>query len=133
MRQRFRILLTAALLAVSAPCAAQSPTLTPKADLQYLVNGRRPIWMGPFIRYTVYATTTVEARIYGLSGELITVISIGPQEPGQYTVPFDGTLDNGAIVFDGKYLFELYFGDDYAAKFWFICRPLSQFGDEQPS
>lgn len=133
MRQVTRILLITALLIGTLPCAAQTPALTPKADLQYLVNGRRPIWMGPFIRYTVYAPTTVEARIYALAGELITVIPMGPKEPGQYTVPFDGTMDNGVIVFEGKYLFELYFGDEYAAKFWFICRSLSSLSDSQTS
>ena len=101
-----------------------------KVDLNYLVNGRRPIWMGPVIRYTVYEKTTVEARISGLTGELILVMPIGEQEPGQYTLPWDGTMDAGLVTFDGKYYFELFFGDEYGAKFWITAKSLQTFDDE---
>jgi len=101
-----------------------------KVDLSYLVNGRRPIWMGPVIRYTVYEKTTVEARISGLTGELILVMPIGEQEPGQYTLPWDGTMDDGLVTFDGKYYFELFFGDEYGAKFWITAKSLQTFDDE---
>ncbi len=93
-----------------------------KVDLSYLVNGRRPIWMGPVIRYTVYEKTTVEARFISLTGELILVLPLGVQEPGQYTLPWDGTTDGGLATFEGKYQFELFFGDEYATTFWFISK-----------
>lgn len=99
-----------------------------KVDISYLVNGRRPIWMGPVIRYTVYETTRVEARFISLTGELIEIIDLGEQTPGQYTLPWDGTTEQGAY-FEGKYRFELYFGDEYAANFWFISKATLSFDD----
>jgi hypothetical protein len=103
-------------------------TFESKVDISYLVNGRRPIWMGPVIRYTVYGTTTVEARFISLTGELIQIINLGEQTPGQYTLPWDGSTEEGAIV-EGKYRFELYFGDEDAANFWFISKSLQNFDD----
>lgn len=100
-----------------------------KVDLSYLVNGRRPIWMGPVIRYTVHKPSNVEARISGLTGELILVLPLGVQQPGQYTLPWDGTADDGLATFDGKYQFELFFDDEYAAKFWFIAKSLQTFDE----
>lgn len=85
--------------------------------------------MGPVIRYTVYERTTVEARFIGLTGELILVMPLGEQDPGQYTLPWDGTTDGGLAIFEGKYQFELFFGDEYAATFWFISKALNSFDE----
>lgn len=101
-----------------------------KIDISYLVNGRRPIWMGPVIRYTVYEKTTVEARVISLTGELVLIMTLGEQDPGQYTLPWDGTTDDGLATFEGKYQFELFFGDEYAATFWFIAKSLQTFDEE---
>lgn len=101
-----------------------------KVDLQYLVNGRRPIWMGPVIRYTVYQKTTVEARIYALNGELVLILPVGEQEPGQHTLPWDGTSEGGVVMFEGKYYFELFLGEEYGAKFWISSVRLHPFEEE---
>ena len=103
-------------------------TIESKVDISYLVNGRRPIWMGPVIRYTVYETTRVEARFISLTGELIEIMDLGEQTPGQYTLPWDGSTDEGAL-FEGKFQFELYFGDEYACKFWFISKSIMSFDE----
>jgi hypothetical protein len=128
-----RGVLAAIMLGVFWPAATTGePYGSPiqsKVDLSYLVNGRRPIWMGPVIRYTVYEKTTVEARISALTGELVLVMPLGEQEPGQYTLPWDGTTDGGLATFDGKYFFELFFGDEYATKFWLIAKPLQTFDE----
>lgn len=108
---------------------SKTAELVSKVDLSYLVNGRRPIWMGPVIRYTVHQPTIVEARITSLTGELIIVMPLGLQQPGQYTLPWDGTADEGLATFDGKYHFELFFGDEYAAKFWFMAKSLQTFDE----
>lgn len=100
-----------------------------KVDLSYLVGTRRPIWMGPVIRYTVYETTNVEARVSSLTGELVLILHVGEQQPGQYTLPWDGTTDEGTVTFEGKYQFELFFGDEYAANFWFSSKSLISFDE----
>jgi hypothetical protein len=79
--------------------------------------------MGDQIRYTLAEPASVEARFLSISGEIILLLPIGQQEPGQYAVPFDGTKDGAP--FAGLYLFELYFGDDYAAKLNIAVRPLT--------
>jgi hypothetical protein len=114
----------------SIPAEDHPSAIESKVDISYLVNGRRPIWMGPVIRYTVYETTRVEARFISLTGELVQILELGEQAPGQYTLPWDGSTDEGAL-FEGKYQFELYFGDDYACKFWFISKSLMDF--EEPT
>lgn len=100
-----------------------------KVDLSYLIGTRRPIWMGPVIRYTVYEKTRVEARFTALSGEIVHVMRLGEQEPGQYTLPWDGTTADGMVTFEGKYHFELFFGDEYAADFWIMSRSLQSFDE----
>lgn len=135
-RNRLRLSLAAIAIASgviwssSAGITAVKPgeTFESKVDINFLVNGRRPIWMGPVIRYTVYETTKVEARFVSLTGELIEIIDLGEQTPGQYTLPWDGSTEEGAI-FEGKFRFELYFGDEYAANFWFISKSPQNFDD----
>ena len=95
----------------------------PQIEL-FIQFGRVPVWMGNRIRYTVDERTQVEARISGISKELLAVLRLGEQEPGQHTLPWDGTY-HGA-PFAGRYEFELFFGEEHAARFWFLCRPLAQ-------
>lgn len=131
---RLRIRAVVCALAVIAAWPASmtagdtAATIESKVDISYLVNGRRPIWMGPVIRYTVYETTRVEARFISLTGELIEIMDLGEQTPGQYTLPWDGSTDEGAL-FEGKFQFELYFGDEYACKFWFISKSIMSFDE----
>jgi hypothetical protein len=126
------LLLGASLLAwpISTGGEPYGAPVVSKVDLEYLVNGRRPIWMGPVIRYTVYEKTRVEARISALTGELILVMPIGEQDPGVYTLPWDGTMEHGLVTFEGKYFFELFFGDEYAAKFWITSHSIERFDEE---
>ena len=129
---RYALAAIALTLIVSATLRAQTDSFThtkSKTDINYLVHTRRPIWMGPEIRYTVYEKTRVEARFYALTGEMIQVLLVGEQEPGQYTLPWDGTLDGGLAQYEGKYKFELFFGDDYACEFWFTCKPIGAADD----
>ncbi|HUU45653.1 MAG TPA: hypothetical protein VM118_07955 [Acidobacteriota bacterium] len=109
--------LTAIATALSAEPAVEAPS---QVEL-LAVFGRSTVWMGDRIRYTVYERTRVEARINGMAGDLLTLLRIGEQEPGQYTLPWDGTF-HGA-PFAGRYEFELFFDVEYAAHFWFLCRP----------
>lgn len=131
-RFRTRLVVCALTLIAAWPAAMtaeeKNAPVESKVDLSYLVNGRRPIWMGPVIRYTVYEKTTVEARFISLTGELIEIMDLGEQAPGQYTLPWDGSTEEGAL-FEGKYQFELYFGDDYACKFWFISKSILSFDE----
>jgi len=128
-----RGVLAAIMLGVFWPAATTGEPygwpIQSKVDLSYLLDGRSPMWMGPVIRYTVYERMTVEARISALGGELVLVMRLGEQEPGQYTLPWDGTTDGGRTTFAGKYFFELFFGDEYATKFWFIAKSLQTFDE----
>jgi hypothetical protein len=129
--KRHRLARFAAALAVAAAAFWTGPPLSADsngADANqmelFIQIGRVPIWMGDRIRYTVDERTRVEARISGVSKELLLVLRIGEQEPGQHTLPWDGTY-HGA-PFAGRYEFELFFGEEYAARFWFLCKPLTQ-------
>lgn len=126
-------LATALVIAAASPAVVvngeNGSEYTSKVDLSYLVNGRRPIWLGPVIRYTVHEATTVEARISALSGELVLVMPLGLQQPGQHTLPWNGTTDDGLSIFEGKYFFELFFGDEYAAKFWIMSKSTESFNE----
>ena len=120
------------VVATSPRATASNPAqqeIVSKVDLSYLVGTRRPIWMGPVIRYTVHETTNVEARVSSLTGELVLILHVGEQQPGQYTLPWDGTTDEGLVTFEGKYQFELFFGDEYAANFWFSSKSLITFDE----
>jgi len=87
----------------------------------YFVIGDSAAWMGNQIRYTVYSPSVVEARLLSGSGEIISIFRLGEQAPGQYTLPWDGTYEGSP--FAGYYTFELYFGDEYAAKFPMVVGP----------
>lgn len=100
-----------------APRAQERPF-----ELYFLV-GEIPVWMGNTIRYTVYETTQVEARFLTPAGEIIMILPEGERAPGQYTLPWDGTVDGAQ--FAGFYTFELYFGDEYAAKSSIVVNPIA--------
>ena len=124
------------VLTLSLLCVLSLPQVTGSAgaadpwasksevDLQIIIG--RPIWLGPVIRYTVYDSVRVEARLSALGGELISIFRLGVQGPGQYTLPWDGTTDDGQTTFEGKYYYELFFDDEYACKFWFLCKPIHE-------
>lgn len=88
----------------------------------YIMIGQTGAWMGNSISYTVYEPTVVEARFLSGSGEIILICRQGLQAPGQYTLPWDGAYEGSP--FAGLYKFELYFGDEYAAQFPMIVRPM---------
>ena len=87
----------------------------------YVMVGEIPVWMGNTIRYSVFETTLVEARFLTPAGEIIMILPEGERAPGQYTLPWDGTRDGSQFV--GFYTFELYFGDEYAAKLSIVVNP----------
>jgi hypothetical protein len=113
------------ILVSTQSCAVEPPPGKPKpvADI-YMMIGKRPIWFGSTISYTVYKPSKVEARFLSVSGEIILVLQEGEKQPGQYTLPFNGTVDGGPMA--GFYTFELYFGDDYAAKYRMVVNPIDQ-------
>jgi hypothetical protein len=87
----------------------------------FVMIGDHPIWLGDAIRYTVYETVRVEARFLTPAGEIILIHRGGEQAPGQYTLPWDGTVEGAPMA--GFYKFELYFGDEYAADLSVVVRP----------
>ena len=111
-------------LAAPDPVSSGDSALVPVVDLRILV-GRHPIWAGHFFRYTVYDSTIVEARFNSMGGEVIQVLRLGMQPPGQHTIPWNGTLEEGAVMFEGKYQLELFFGEEYAAKIWFLSQRIT--------
>ena len=88
----------------------------------YFLIDDLPVWMGDVLRYTVYEPTVVEARIVNISGEILLIYREGERLAGQYTLPWDGTVEGSPLV--GLYTFELYFGDEYAAKYPMVVNPL---------
>ena len=86
-----------------------------------MLIGNRPIWFGSRIGYTVYEPTRVEARIKSMTGEIIAVFQEGEKQAGQYALPFDGTYNGVPLA--GYYTFELFFGDEYAAKYRMVALP----------
>ncbi len=111
----FLLVVVTVLTPVSAT-DAESGTATAAGQFDiYFMMGDAAAWMGSSISYTVYEPTVVEARLLSGSGEIILIYRQGLQAPGQYTLPWDGTYEGSP--FAGIYTFELYFGDEYAAKF----------------
>lgn len=96
---------------------------TPQFDAGdvYLMIGDQPAWLGNRIRYTVYETCTVEARFITPGGEIVILLPLGQQEPGQYTLPWHTAPE--AVAMAGLYGFELYFGDDYAVNSMIAVMP----------
>ena len=114
-----------AILAASQGGAVEPPSSKPRPSVDlYMFIGEWPVWFGSTIRYTVYQTTRVEARVIGVTGEIILVLQEGEKQPGQYTLPFDGTYGGSPLA--GYYTFELYFGDEYAAKYQMVALPITQ-------
>lgn len=99
--------------------------VAPPYDL-FIYVGEIPIWSADEIRYTVTQTTPVEARFMTPTGEIIVLLKLGVQTPGQYTLPWHGTAMGAPMV--GSYNFELYFGDEYAAQLQVIVAPHSAMG-----
>lgn len=132
IRNRSRVCLTwwvclaaAVVIGSTQSCAVEPPAGKPKPVVDiYMRIGTHSIWFGSTIGYTVYQTTKVEARFLSVSGEIILVLQEGEKQPGQYTLPFDGTVNGGPMA--GFYTFELYFGDDYAAKYRMVVIPIDQ-------
>lgn len=104
--------------------AGPPPSRPPVVIDLYMLIGEWPLWFGTTIRYTVYQPTRVEARVLSATGEITAVIEEGIKQPGQYTLPFDGNYHGAQYA--GYYTFELYFGDDYAAKYEMIAVPATQ-------
>lgn len=94
---------------------------TVKVGDVYFFIGDQAVWMGNRIRYTVYETTAVEARFLTPSGEIIILMPLGEQEPGQYTLPWHTHPVASAMA--GFYTFELYFGDEYAVNTRIVVTP----------
>ncbi len=87
----------------------------------YFFIGDQAAWLGNRIRYTVYETTNVEARFMTVAGEIIILMPLGVQEPGQYTLPWHTHPVASAMA--GMYRFELYFGDEYAVNTMIAVAP----------
>lgn len=117
-------LVAASWLLTSTPViGANRGAVTPGGPFEiYVTFGNAAAWMGNTISYTVYEPTVVEARLLSGSGEIILIFRQGEQQPGQYTLPWDGTYEGAP--FAGLYTFELYFGDEYAAKLPIVVNPL---------
>lgn len=88
----------------------------------YILFDRTMVWMGDRFRFTLYEPARVEARFHAMLGEALDILRLGPMQPGQYTLPWDG-LYQGVAPYAGKYEYELFFDDEYAVRFWFFCRP----------
>lgn len=109
------------LVAEGTPAGAPAADELPRVDV-YILLGKTMVWMGDRFHFTLYEPARVEARINSMLGEVLDIMRLGPMQPGQHTLPWDGVYQGGS-VYAGKYEFELYFDDEYAARFWFFCRP----------
>ncbi len=114
------VLAGAGILYGAGDTAASRP---PYAFDAFIYIGETPAWIGDRIHYTVYETAKVESRFLSATGEIMLLLPVGEQTPGQYTVPWDGTVDGAPMA--GFYTFELYFGDEYAAKYSLIVSPIN--------
>jgi len=119
-----RCFLIIVLAAPRGTAAVPPPSLPPAPVDLYMRIGEWPLWFGTTIRYTVYQPTRVEARVISVTGEITAVLQEGIKQPGQYTLPFDGNYHGAQYA--GYYTFELYFGDEYAAKYEMIAIPATQ-------
>jgi uncharacterized membrane-anchored protein len=59
------------------------------------------------IFYTLSARNDVHLKIYNATGQLVKSFEMGVQEPGDYSVKWDGTYEDGTIVPGGVYLYRI--------------------------
>jgi flagellar hook assembly protein FlgD len=59
------------------------------------------------IKYDLAEDTFVLINVFNSIGELVKVIDVGDQTPGQYVILWDGTNDENESVSNGIYFYQL--------------------------
>jgi hypothetical protein len=84
--------------------------LTP-ANFAVFQNTPNPFNPVTRIRYALPEPSEVEIRVFNVAGELVRVLSEGPEEPGFKSVVWDGTDDAGRSVASGVYFYSVSAGE----------------------
>ena len=71
-----------------------------------------PFYEHTSISYTLSAREDVQVQIYNATGQLVNSFEMGVQDPGSYSVQWDGTYENGAKVPAGVYLYRMEIGGE---------------------
>ncbi len=84
------------------PTKTQSVTAAPM-DFRVLPNYPNPFNPSTTIIYDLPVTTPVTVTVYNLMGQTVKLLYSGKQEPGQYSVRWDGRNTDGLFVSSGMY------------------------------
>ena len=68
------------------------------------------------ITYTLNAPADVRVQIHNVAGRLVRNFEMGAQQPGTYSVHWDGTYENGAPVTSGVYFYQIKAGTQTISK-----------------
>jgi len=62
------------------------------------------------INYTLGVSEDVNIQVYNISGQLVRTYDVGYQEPGSYSLRWDGRHQNGQLVTSGVYFYRIQAG-----------------------
>jgi len=87
-------------------------TITSSTSLQQSYAHPNPFYEQTNISYSLGAREDVQIQIYNATGQLVHSFEMGVQDPGSYSVQWDGTYENGAKVPVGVYLYRIGIGGE---------------------
>jgi len=85
-------------------------------------NYPNPFNAGTQIIYQLRERGAVSLTIYNITGQLVKTLVNTLQEPGNYTIQWDGRADNGAELSTGVYFYRMVAGDYLATKKMLIIK-----------
>ncbi|MFC1481738.1 FlgD immunoglobulin-like domain containing protein [Candidatus Neomarinimicrobiota bacterium] len=79
-------------------------------------NYPNPFNPSTVIDYQINAAVNVDLAVYDITGQLITTLVSGEQQPGAYSVIWNGRHSNGDMVASGVYFYAIQVGADKITK-----------------
>ncbi|UCF05806.1 MAG: T9SS type A sorting domain-containing protein [bacterium] len=98
------------------------PVSIPSMPLALFQNEPNPFNPSTTIRYLLPGRAPVALEIFGVSGRLITNLVNETQEPGSYTIHWNGTDSGGRTVASGLYFYRLRAGKEIASRKMLLVR-----------
>lgn len=100
----------------SGSSSSETPSTTASSDVRILEGYPNSSNSGMNISYILNNRSNVRIQIYDATGRLIRSYEMGVQEPGTYTVNWDGNYGNGAPAASGIYLCRIVAGNQVVSK-----------------
>jgi hypothetical protein len=85
-------------------------------------NYPNPFSAGTTIKYSLAEAVEVSIKVYNLSGQLVEVLVNEVQQPGNFTLNWDGKDENGKHMASGVYIYQMNAGSFQSAKKMVLVR-----------